>query len=496
MIDVEKKIVIVKTDKYGYPKAAPFRPSVNYPEYSLDALAKEHNHIYDMVREGFRLSGYDACNYGTVQWNPLGHFISKGDHVLLKPNLVMDKNNIMENGTDCLYTQPALAASVIDYVIIALKAEGRIVIGDAPMQECDFDRLIKRSGYKDLIGFYRKKLKSTKIMIDLVDFRGLKSRQVNGINHSVEVPVEGQIIDLKDESEFYGSSEKAFSNMRITNYDPELLKKHHNSRCNEYFVHNYVLDADVVINMPKPKTHRKAGVTISLKNLVGINCRKEYLPHHTNGSIDDGGDEYLNSSWLKKKLDNVLDAKNYLSQTKKAYCRAFFAHCIAKFLLKVSRKIAKDRYYEGSWYGNDTISKTIVDLNKILFYSDKNGILHKERQRRYFIIADMVISGEKEGPVEPSAKDVGIIAMGEDPVCFDEAILKLMGAKKEYIHTMEHARNPKGNLKITERESYPVFISNVIKWDGKRPEDLTDDGLLYFLPAYGWEEAFLNPAQR
>lgn len=153
---MEKKIIIVKTDKYSYPKAVPFRPTVNYPEYRLGSLAEEYNHVYEMVREGFRLSGYDVENYDTAHWNPLGHLISRGDYVLLKPNLVMDENYIVENGVDCLYTQPALVASVVDYVIIALKGEGRIVIGDAPMQECDFERLIARSGYKDWLNFINK----------------------------------------------------------------------------------------------------------------------------------------------------------------------------------------------------------------------------------------------------------------------------------------------------------------------------------------------------
>ena len=100
-----------------------------------------------------------------------------------------------------------------------------------------------------------------------------------------------------------GGGEYFYDNMRITNYDPAYLKQHHNADKHEYFINSDVLNADVVINMPKPKTHRKAGVTISMKNLVGINCRKEYLPHHTNGSKEEGGDEYLHRSYLKKWMD-------------------------------------------------------------------------------------------------------------------------------------------------------------------------------------------------
>jgi len=31
------------------------------------------------------------------------------------------------------------------------------------------------------------------------------------------------------------------------------------------------------------KLHRKAGITCALKNLIGINGNKEYLPHHRLG---------------------------------------------------------------------------------------------------------------------------------------------------------------------------------------------------------------------
>lgn len=121
-----------------------------------------------------------------------------------------------------------------------------------------------------------------------------------------------------------------------------------------------------------------------------------------------------------------------------------------------------------------------------MYYADKNGKLQNQRQRKCLIIADMIISGEKEGPVAPSAKKVGIIAMGEDPVCFDEAILELMGAKKEYIHTVQHARYIKGKLKLTKQDSCPYLISNNERWDKKLLSDLTEDSLLYFdLPLVG-----------
>lgn len=488
---MKKNVVIIKSDQYDYMKCAPFRPAKRYPEYLWggDTLS-DRNNTYKMVREALYLAGYDAGNYKKKSWNPLGCFISNGDCVLVKPNMVMHENYIKENGSDCLYTQPSVVAAVIDYVIIALKGRGKIIVGDAPMQSCDFEKLAEYSGYNLLIDFYMEKLKETDIKIELVDFRGLKSKSIKGVIYSVETEAKGKIIDLGNESEFSGETEQFYKNIRITNYDPGLLKSHHNQMRNEYFVSEYLLSADVIINMPKPKTHRKAGITASMKNMVGISCRKEYLPHHTNGSLKEGGDEYLNRSVLKKILNKIVDKKNYYAQTQKAYKKAWLLNLCIKMISGMVKILPEDNCMEGNWYGNDTISRTIVDLNKIILYADRSGIIQKEKQRKYMIIADMIISGEKEGPLKPMPKDVGIIALGEDMVCFDEAILELMGAKREFIHTIEHARNPKGSLKITESDSFPFLISNNIRWNKKTLQELGEKDLLYFVPASGWKEAF------
>lgn len=250
------------------------------------------------------------------------------------------------------------------------------------------------------------------------------------------------------------------------------------------------MDADVIINMPKPKTHRKAGITASLKNIVGISSRKEYLPHHTNGAIIEGGDEYLYKNIVKRKLDHVLDRRNYYQQTAKDYNKAKRLGWYASVLSKFGKLFSKDHYYEGSWYGNDTISRTIVDLNKIIFYADKNGILQQQKQRKYLIIADMIVAGEKEGPLEPSPKNVGLIVMGQDPVCFDETIAKMMGAKEGKIPTLVRARSPKGVLRLTSDGSRPFLISNDIRWNNKHLSDLKSDELLYFKPTSGWKKVF------
>ena len=174
------KVSIVTNEQADYPdKETVFRPSVAYPEYLFPSdLMSEENHVYEMIRDGLFMLGLDKENYGTKEWNPLGDYVHPGDNVLIKPNLVLHFNSC-GGGTDCLYTHPSLVAAIIDYVLIALKGKGKIVVGDAPLQECVFDTLVEDSGYGLLVDYYCKK----GIDISLVDYRNVKTQERNGLHY-------------------------------------------------------------------------------------------------------------------------------------------------------------------------------------------------------------------------------------------------------------------------------------------------------------------------
>jgi hypothetical protein len=75
------------------------------------------------------------------------------------------------------------------------------------------------------------------------------------------------------------------------------------------------LEADVIINLPKPKTHKKTGLTGAIKNLVGLVGDKELLPHHRNGGATDGGDCYPGRSFRLRLAELMLDHGNELLGT-------------------------------------------------------------------------------------------------------------------------------------------------------------------------------------
>lgn len=458
---MENRISIVKTSCHDYNDKEEIKKAVYK---SLELLGLDKNHI------------------GTNTWNPLSEFISPGMTVLLKPNYVMNVNRIVQNGTDCLYTQSAIIEVVINLVLKALNDAGHIIIGDAPMQECDFESLKLSSGIQDIID----KIPSSKaIDIKLVDFRELYSTVKGGVHFNKLNPeAKGTIVDLGKNSQFY-TDKKDWRKYRITNYDPDVLPLHHNGDVNEYYISDYILQADVIINLPKPKTHRKAGVTISLKNFVGANTRKEFLPHHTLGSIEEGGDEYKNKSVVYSLMNKTIDSKNRFSAHKK-YIRAWLFAVFSRMLYEIL-KHKRDFIYEGNWYGNDTISKTITDINIAVRYANKDGKLEEKECRKIFIIGDMIISGEGEGPVAPTPKNCGIIASGFNTVCYDEAISTIMGFDYTKIPSITRARNLEGQYKLVEKNINPIILSNDNRLNNKDVNEISSSNTLHFVPSSGWK---------
>lgn len=468
------------------PQRTVFRPSESYPEYMFDDLETgSFNMVYKMIRDGFIKMGLDIDNIGSSLWNPFKDYVKPGYTVLLKPNMVLDYN-LSGGGTDCLFTHPSIVAAVMDYVCIALKGKGKIIIGDAPLQECNFDALCKESGYQCLVDYYKGK----GIDVELVDFRNVKTIEKNGLRYlREEKKEEGVTVHLDGLSAHNGLSQKRLKNLRITNYDPRILQMHHHDKKHEYKVSKYVLDADVIFNLPKPKTHRKAGVTIALKNLVGINANKEYLPHHTLGSVNEGGDAYKTENVYLNLANMVLDVKNILEFEKNMEL-ADKAKFLYDELHSVGQRLVKEDYWEGSWYGNDTIWRTILDLNRILLYADKHGKIKDSQQRKVFIVADMIVSGQKEGPLAPSPLYAGMIAMGDDSLCFDRVVCSAMGFDYRDIPSLsDYMVSDKYPISTNEE---PVIVSNYTDWDGASCKELKNKSLM-FQPTRGWEEKIGNP---
>lgn len=410
-----------------------YSPSEKYAEYAFaDELSPEKNYVYEAVRSIFKEYGLDTANWGTSSWNPLGDYIRPGQTVLLKPNLVSHKNNSQNpNDLECMVTHPSIIRCVLDYVFIALKGQGKIYIGDAPVKDCNFNELLKKGNYNPIIAFYKEK--APLMDIEWIDLRGPEEERYS------ECPFQGITVNLGRDSYFYNY--KYTDRLRVPNYDKRHVIKHHVGETQEYCINEIALKADVIINLPKPKTHRKNGYTAALKNFVGISYGKEYLPHHTQGDLAHGGDEYEKGNLYKSLASTVRDNIDIIrtrigvQNNEKGQIHLISKTAITllwkiyNILIKADKKITGHKMYvtEGTWYKNNTLWRTILDLNHIIRFADKNGNIRQECQRTILHLGDMIISGEKEGPLAPSPKEENILVFSDNAVCFDFSVVKIMG---------------------------------------------------------------------
>lgn len=464
----------------NYPADTYYRPSKMYPEYPFkeNGISESNNQVYDMIRELFHELKMDIDNYGKKTWNPFKDIIYENDIVLIKPNMVTHINPSEHNekrGLECLVTHPSVLKCIIDYAYIALKGTGKIIVADAPIQDCDFTYLKRKAGFSRIEDFYRKAGIEDFEIYDLREVV-LESHNGNKVQKcNKNKSFKSTIVNLGKESYFYGKDYNG--KLRITNYDSTDVNEHHNKDRQEYCVNNICLEANVIISLSKPKTHRLAGYTGALKNFVGINAKKEYLPHHCKGSIKSKGDEYPKfkiNTILQSNLDDLKNKAYHYNWTR-----------VSKYVDYINQNIKnmdKNAVRYGMWYKNDTMWRTILDLNFLINFCDKKGKIQPEKQRKIIHIGDMIVCGEKEGPLAPSYKKVGGILYSDNAVEFDIYLLKIMGFELKNFPTIKNAIKDKRLFKKNIKDI--LFMSNCKDYIGKYNVKIKNHN---FEPTSGWK---------
>ncbi len=390
-------VYVAQTRDTGYnslPDKAPIDLPKNVPVTTAFCL----------LRKLFRDAQLDSVHYDTAEWNPLGDLIRPGANVVLKPNWVLNDNKRRHGVRDCLVSHPSVIEAVLHYVVKT--GPSHIVVGDAPLQSCDFEKLRNECGLDDMIGRYRRQGHD----IQICDFRLTKQKGLYRNKIQVEADFDKYCeFDLGQQSWLTPVTNDQ-TEFRVTQYDPDVLQKHHQPGSHQYLIARQVMDADVVINLPKLKTHQKAGMTGALKNVVGINGFKEYLPHHRKGGSSAGGDCYCGDGWLKRIAEEALDRANRAKSPLLRYANARFA---AAALLE-SRLLKGDRNLEGAWHGNDTVWRMCLDLQRILHYGMIDGKLSDCPQRKVLTITDAIIAGDGDGPLAPKPVPLGVLSLGNN----------------------------------------------------------------------------------
>ena len=386
----------------------------------------------------FEALGLDAERRGSADWNPLGELVRPGDRVVVKPNWVAERNG-SSGGTDCLVTH----TSVVDALLSLLQRAqpGSVVIGDAPIQRCDFAALRTELGIDEMVERHR----ATGLPVRVVDFRnritvGGQTRQ------NEERRQQSIIVDLGDRSLLEPISDRA-SRFRVTRYDPARMAEAHAPGRHRYCVAREVLEADVVVNVPKLKCHRKAGVTGALKNLVGINGDKDFLPHHRKGGSWIGGDSYEGFGMMRHASEALYDLSNRLEARPQ----------IARMLLvpvdlmkQAAHVFGWDDSVEGAWYGNDTVWRMCLDLHRVLRYGRVDGTVGDDEQRRVFTVTDAVVAGEGEGPLAPTPINAGFLSAGVNASAVDWVNARLMGFRPDRIPLVREAMRSSTPLPLVD----------------------------------------------
>ncbi|MFB3887075.1 MAG: DUF362 domain-containing protein [Thermodesulfobacteriota bacterium] len=426
------KVSVVK-DEACYPKV-PFHPSECYPEYPFPSkyTSKLKNPVYDAVRQAFYLLGLDSENFGTSSWNPLRDLVKEGSKIIIKPNFVNHYNPASDERTyfQALVSQGAVIRPILDYVLLAAKDKYyELTIADLPMQGADFQVLCRESGVESILRFIQGNgyAKGEIKFLDLRDYR-LRAARSGAVIGKVKLsgdPLGYLTVNLGENSSLV-PLERYSHLFRVSDYTDDAAVEMHCNGNHHYILPRTILESDLIINVPKLKVHRKAGVTLSLKNLVGVIGYKGCLPHFRAGSTDAGGDEYpiptvINS--MRSKYDFAL---RNMGRTVWGLARP-----LGRILLRLDQRLHRDNplahIISGDWYGNDTVWRMVHDLNRIIFHADAKGILHDEPQRRYLTIVDGIVGGECEGPLKPKPVKTGLIVVGFDPIAVDVTCAQLMG---------------------------------------------------------------------
>ncbi len=498
MIETREKISVFRDPTLTYPEKRPFNPPCEYPEYPFKGIAPpdKTNRVYAAVRETLRLLELDLEHYGTPGWNPFKSIVRPGDRVVIKPNLVMDYH-INDESIFSIVTHGSVVRAIADYVEIALAGRGMILFADAPQFNANFERLVDLTGLGEVVEFF--KAHST-VNTALMDLRRVRST----INHGLVVEreivdtyeTESLVIDLGTASELMPLGE-SLNKLFGSDYDRRVTCSHHNTFTNKYCISKRIIESDVLISVPKLKTHKKTGVTLNLKNFVGINTDKNYLPHYRVGDSIEGGDEFpleksklirMKTKWLRMVIDLLLARKG------RFFVKLFSSVLPLLFPLKKQGKFSSeqpqiDAFYKkflrksvrtGNWEGNDTTWRMVLDITRIFFYADSNGYLQDIPQRRFFSLVDGIISGEGNGPQAPTARADGILVGGGDPLAVDLLSTRLMGFDpmniKLYTGAVAQHRYKIGNA------APPGIKTNYNKWrDG-----VTFSDSLCFTPPNHW----------
>ncbi|MEO8426283.1 MAG: DUF362 domain-containing protein [Verrucomicrobiota bacterium] len=407
--------------------------------------------------------------------------MQSGNHVVLKPNWVKehDERRPGPYQWEHVVTHPVVIEAVARWVGERLRGHGQVTICDAPQTDSSFATLSKYCGFEELLDRCRKDFPGVKFRV--LDLRPEEWHAVDGVTISKARlpgdPLGSTHVHLDATSEFVGYHGQG--QLYGASYDMAETNYRHNGHHHDYLLCRTPMDADVLINLPKLKTHKKVGITCALKNLVGINANKNWLPHHTEGTPDQGGDQFP-AATARSRLEHTWmgTAKRWLKD-RPIMSRLFIPlKKVGRLYFGSTQKVVRS----GNWHGNDTCWRMVLDLNRCLFYFDGSGERRK-KPLRYLAVVDGIIGGEGNGPMAPDPKPCGVIIAGMHPVAVDCVAATLMGFDWRKLRLLKNCFEMRELNFVPFQPDEIEVVSNKPAWTGKL-DQIVDT--FNFRPHFGW----------
>ncbi len=407
-------------------------------------------------------------------------------HVVVKPNWVQEAHEHKPDIWEPLITHPSIVIAVVETLAKKMRGRGTISICDAPHTYASFEAIVARGELKSNLEKIR--LLWPELQLELLDLRRetwiTKEEVVVERHPNPDDPRGYVMVDLGGNSLFYRHpGEGRFYG---ADYDRAEVNKHHCGEKQEYLIAGTPIACDLFINLPKMKTHKKTGITCCLKNLVGINGNKNWLPHHTEGGPSNLGDEFPQLS-LKNRLES--GAKKFGTMV------ALNVPILGTWAYRKVRNTGKQVFgnseaviRNGNWSGNDTCWRMALDLNRALLYANSDGTWREHFQpKAYLAIVDGIVGGEGNGPLCPDAVQSNILVSGTNAAEVDAVVAKLMGFDPYKIPIIKHA---------FEFHRFPIStnkIENLMVFDKRLEREIILANLApamkrSFRPHFGWPD--------
>ncbi|MEE9207610.1 MAG: DUF362 domain-containing protein [Gemmatimonadota bacterium] len=397
------------------------------------------NPVYAAVVRTLELLRLDAGRVGQTDWNPFGRWVKPGGCVVVKPNFVTNRDREKLLDGDQLFassTHPSILRPLIDLAWRALQGEGTVHVVDSPIEGSDIEDTKRRIGFDDMLG----ELRARGVGVDWTDLRDFGYRRhfpiddVRFAGRSYNVGWTEYVQQSGDPNGYstidlgpHSLLEQLPNQDRLTFHkrDYRVAARHHSGGSHAYSLSNMALDADLILNVPKLKTHKKSGVTLALKGVIGLSNRKVWLPHFRRGWPPEG-DEFDRQPSRRERMANRLTR-----------FPLWGGHTA---ILNFPRLGSPVSYAEGGCHpGNDTLWRTVLDLNIALVYGRRDGSLADSPQRAAVHVIDGIIGGEGDGPLRPDPKPAGLLVASLDPVALEAIGAELMGFDSRNLPTVSEA---------------------------------------------------------